>query len=197
MGDVEFKFAEDFEILIKTKAMLKEYYKNPDATAKAIDSDGWFHSGDIGHFTPEGYLKITDRKKDIIITSGGKNIAPQKVESLLKMQPNISQCVIIGDKKKYLSVVIGIEKDSFKSDITSINDETNLEDLSTRPEVVEIIEKQISIVNESLAKFETIKKFYIAPIEFTTDNFLTPSLKIKKKLVIEAYKDNIDSMYKD
>ena len=197
MGDVEFKFAEDFEILIKTKAMLKEYYKNPDATAKAIDSDGWFHSGDIGHFTPEGYLKITDRKKDIIITSGGKNIAPQKVESLLKMQPNISQCVIIGDKKKYLSVVIGIEKDSFKSDITSINDETNLEDLSTRPEVLEIIEKQISIVNESLAKFETIKKFYIAPIEFTTDNFLTPSLKIKKKLVIEAYKDNIDSMYKD
>jgi long-chain acyl-CoA synthetase len=197
MGDVEFKFADDLEILIKTKGMFKEYYKNPEATSEAIDSEGWFHSGDIGHFTQEGYLKITDRKKDIIITSGGKNIAPQKIENLLKMQPNISQCVIYGDKMKYLSVVIGIEKDSFLNDIDSINDETTIEDLAKNPDVLEIIGEQILNVNENLANFETIKKFYIAPVEFTTENFLTPSLKIKKKLVIETYKVDIDSMCKD
>jgi long-chain acyl-CoA synthetase len=197
IGDVEFKFADDFEILIKSKAMFKEYYKNPQATEQAIDADGWFHSGDIGHFTTEGFLKITDRKKDIIITSGGKNIAPQKIENLLKMQPNISQCAISGDKQKYLTAIIGIEKESFKNVIDTINDETTVDDLSKNIQVISMIEEQIQFVNKDLAKFETIKKFYIAPIEFSTDNYLTPSLKIKKKLVLETYKEKIDSMYKD
>lgn len=197
MGDVQFKFAEDFEILIKSKAMLKEYYKNPEATKEAIDADGWFHSGDIGHFTPEGYLKITDRKKDIIITSGGKNVAPQKIENLMKMQPNISQCVVIGDKRKYLTAIISIEKESFKNFTGLYSDDISIEELSKNKQVTDIIEKQVVEVNEKLAKYETIKKFHISAQEFTTDNYLTPSLKIKKKIVIDGFKDEIDSMYKD
>lgn len=196
MGDVEISFADDHEILIRSKAMFTQYYKNEAATNDAIDGSGWFHTGDIGEFNQQGYLKITDRKKDIIITSGGKNIAPQKIENLLKLTPNIAQCVIIGDKRKYLSAIISIEKESF-TNISKEFEDLTIEELSISPQVIEIIGKQVESVNDKLAKFETIKKFIIANREFNTDNYLTPSLKIKKKLVLEAFSSEIDSMYKD
>ena len=196
MGDVQFKFGPDNEILIKTEAMLKEYYKNPEATAASI-KDGWFYSGDIGEFTPEGYLKITDRKKDIIITSGGKNVAPQKIENMAKTRPHISQLVVIGDQRNYLTGLVGIEKERFLPllDELALPSDCSVMDIAHHDKVKEIIQKEIDEINQELAQFESIKKFTIITEEFTTENFLTPSLKIKRKLVVERFKDEIDAMY--
>ncbi len=196
MGDVQFSFGEDGEILIKSEAMMKEYYKNPEATAEAV-KNGWFHSGDIGEFTAEGYLRITDRKKDIIITSGGKNVAPQKIENIAKTKPHISQMVVIGDKKNYLTALVGIEKERFLNELDELElpSDCSVMDLAQSPKVKEIIQKEIDDINSELAQFESIKKFSIITEEFTTDNFLTPSLKIKRKSVVERFKVLIDGMY--
>ena len=196
MGDVQFSFGGDGEILIKSEAMMKEYYKNPEATAEAIQN-GWLHSGDIGEFTADGYLRITDRKKDIIITSGGKNVAPQKIENIAKTKPHISQMVVIGDKKNYLTALVGIEKDRFLSILEELDlpSDCSVMDLAQSPKVREIIQKEIDEINQELAQFESIKKFSIITEEFTTDNFLTPSLKIKRKSVVERFKVLIDGMY--
>lgn len=196
MGDVQFSFGPDNEILIKSEAMLKEYYKNPLATKEAIQ-DGWFHSGDIGEFTADGYLRITDRKKDIIITSGGKNVAPQKIENIAKTKPHISQMIVIGDKKNYLTALIGIEKERFLGQLEELDlpSDCSIMDLAQSSKVRDLIQGEIDEVNLDLAQYENIKKFSIITEEFTTDNFLTPSLKIKRKPVIERYKTQIDEMY--
>jgi long-chain acyl-CoA synthetase len=196
MGDVEFSFSEEGEILIRTEAIMKEYYKNPKATEEVF-KDGWFYSGDIGVFTPEGYLKITDRKKDIIITSGGKNVAPQKIENMAKTKPHITQMVVAGEKKNYLTALVGIEKESFLAQLEEFDlpSDCSIEDLAKHPKVRELIEQEIAEVNAELAPFETIKKFTIITEEFTTDNYLTPSLKVKRKIVSERYKSTIEAMY--
>jgi long-chain acyl-CoA synthetase len=196
MGDVQLAFAEDGEILIKTRALMKEYYKRPEATAEAL-KDGWLYTGDIGEFTPEGYLRITDRKKDIIITSGGKNIAPQKIENLAKTKPHISHLVVIGDRRKYLSAIVGIEKERFLPLLEELElpSDCNLNDLASHPRVIEMIEAEIDQINQELAQFENIKKFHIASEEFTSENYLTPSLKVKRKLVYQRYQDTIEAMY--
>lgn len=196
LGDVQVSFGPDKEILIKSEALMKEYYKNPEATAKAL-KDGWLYSGDIGEFTPDGYLRITDRKKDIIITSGGKNVAPQKIENLAKTKPHISHMVVVGEKKNYITALVGIEKERFLSLLEELDlpSDCSVIDLAQNPKVKEIIQSEINEINHDLAQFETIKKFTIVTEEFTTDNFLTPSLKIKRKVVVERYKDQIEAMY--
>ncbi len=198
MGDVEVKFLADGEILIRSVAMFNGYYKSEEATKEAIDAEGWLHTGDIGHFDTEGFLKITDRKKDLIITSGGKNIAPQKIENILKTSQLVTHSVIVGDQKKYLTALIGIEKESFQAYLEEfeIPDDCEFKDLANHPQINELIETEILRANEKLASFETIKKFKIIPIEITTDNYLTPSLKIKKRVVIRDFKKLIDAMYK-
>jgi len=196
MGDVEIKFAKDGEILVKSEALMKEYYKNPKATSEAL-KEGWLYTGDIGEFTPEGYLKITDRKKDLIITSSGKNIAPQKIENLAKTRPHISQIVVLGDKKNYLTALIGIDKESFFNHFDELNLPTDcsVKDLARHPGVKQILQKEIDEVNQGLAQYETIKKFEVISEEFTTENFLTPSLKVKRKVISDFYKDKIEAMY--
>lgn len=196
MGDVQIAFASDGEILVKSKAMMKEYYKNPEATAAAF-KDGWLCTGDIGEFTSDGFLRITDRKKDILITSGGKNVAPQKIENLAKTRPHISQLVVIGDKRNYLSALVGIEKERFLNllDQLELPSDCSVRDLARHPKVKEVIAREIEEVNKELAQYESIKKFTIITEEFSTDNFLTPSLKIKRKVVSERYKQEIEAMY--
>ena len=196
MGDVQFSFGPDHEILIKSEALMKEYYKNPKATEEAIQ-DGWFHSGDIGEFTADGYLRITDRKKDLIITSGGKNVAPQKIENMAKTKPHISHMVVIGEKRNYLTALIGIEKERFLPILEELGlpSDCTVNDLAQSPKVREILQKEVDEINKDLAQYETIKKFAIVAEEFTTDNYLTPSLKIKRKVVSERYKSTIEAMY--
>jgi long-chain acyl-CoA synthetase len=196
MGDVSIKFATDGEILIKTKALFSGYYKNPEATAATMENE-WFHSGDIGHFTQDGYLKITDRKKDIIITSGGKNVAPQKIENMMKTGKYISQFVVIGDNRKFLTALVGIEKERFVPFFTQwgLALDTSLEVLSARPEVRELIQRDIDAINHDLPQYETIKNFHVLSEELSMQNYLTPSLKIKRKLIIQDYQKVIEKMY--
>lgn len=199
MGDVQISFEQDGEILVRSDALFSEYYKNPEETEKVFDQEGWFYTGDIGEFTKEGFLKITDRKKDIIITSGGKNVAPQKIENLAKIQPHISQCIIVGDRRKYLTALIGIDKESFAKEFERYNISSDLDiaDIAKNPEVHEIISNEINLVNSKLAKFETVKEYLILPLELTPDNYLTPSLKVKKKLLLKDFAKEIDAMYHD
>ena len=196
IGDVEFKFAEDGEILIKTSAMFSGYYRNQEAT-DAVMQDNWFLSGDIGHFTPQGYLKITGRKKDIIITSGGKNIAPQKIENIMKTRPLIEQFAVYGDKHKYLVGLVGIDKESFISmlDELELPEDCSIADLASNTKVQRMVQEQINIGNQHLASFETIKKIMIIPEELNTSNYLTPSLKLKKKLLFEDFAKQINALY--
>ncbi|OFZ20763.1 MAG: hypothetical protein A2202_06385 [Bdellovibrionales bacterium RIFOXYA1_FULL_36_14] len=188
---VEIKFAEDSEILIKTEAMFKGYFKNLEATDESLQN-GWLHTGDIGRLNEQGYLVITDRKKDIIITSGGKNIASQPIENKMKLKKYITQFLVVGDRKNYLTGIVGIEKDSFKDEFPGLS----IKDLAANSHVRELIRKDIEQVNKELARFETIKDFFIAPEEFSIENgTLTPSMKLKKKVILEKYKDEIDKLY--
>lgn len=197
LGDVQIKFDQDGEILIKTKALFHGYYKNPKETDAVLD-DGWFRTGDIGELNSHGYLKITDRKKDIIITSGGKNIAPQKIEGFLKIHPEISQAIVIGDKRKYLTALIFIEKAGFLEQLEAmgLDRHASLEEICQKSEVQATIKKLLEQTNERLASFERIKEFRLIPVEPSVDNgMMTPSLKIRRKIILTEFKQLIDSMY--
>lgn len=198
LGDVQLKFADDGEIMIKTEAMFSGYFKNDQASSEAF-KDGWFVTGDIGELTIDGYVKITDRKKDIIITSAGKNVAPQKIENMLKLQKHISNAMIVGDKRKFLVAVISIDLEAFKDELEGLGIDKNAryEDLAQDPKVYDIIDKELHAVNSELASFESIKGFLIAPNDFTVENgHITPSLKLKKKIILKTYAKEIDALYK-
>ena len=196
IGDVQIKIAPDGEILVKSKKVMKEYYKNPEATKESI-SDGWFHTGDIGEVLTSGELKITDRKKDLIKTAGGKYVAPQRLEGLLKIQPLISQVLIHGDQKKYIVALITLDRLSLENFAKEHSIEYgNWEDLIKNQSVAESVRKSISETNSQLASFESIKKYTIVPGEWTVDGGeLTPSMKVKRKVLDSRYQDTIDSMY--
>jgi long-chain acyl-CoA synthetase len=198
IGDVQVKFADDGEIMLKTEALFTGYYKNETATQESI-KDGWFYTGDIGELTPEGYIKITDRKKDIIITSAGKNVAPQKIENMLKLQKHISNAMIVGDKRKFLIAIISIDREAFFDELESlgIDGRPPYEEMAQNPKIFEMIEEEIKATNQDLAQFETIKGFFIASSEFSIENGqLTPSLKLKKKVILKAYEKEVDALYK-
>lgn len=197
LGDVKVKFADDGEIMLKTEALFTEYYKNPKATEESF-KDGWFLTGDIGELTTEGYIRITDRKKDIIITAAGKNVAPQKIENSLKLKKHIANAMVIGDKRKFLVAIISIDPDSFKDDLTSLGlpENASYEDIASNKQVTEIIQNEVDETNQTLARFETIKGFLVAPQDFTVENGqITPSLKLKKKVILKTYADEIDALY--
>lgn len=186
IGDVEIKFAEDGEILVRSKKCLTEYYKNPEATQAAIDKDGFFATGDIGEFNDYGFLKITDRKKDLIKTAGGKYVAPQKLEGLLKQEPIISQVLICGDQKKYITALMTVE--SIPSDA----------DTETKAVALQKVRQHLQKINSLLASYETIKKFEVVFETWTVESgALTPSMKVKRKVIQQRYADIIESMYGD
>ena len=198
LGDVQVKFANDGEIMLKTKALFSYYYKDDVATRDAFDKDGWFLTGDIGELTSDGYIKITDRKKDIIITSAGKNIAPQKIENILKLQKHISNAMVVGDKQKFLVVVVSLDRDAFKDELPAMGISATLsyEELALLPAIYEVINREVQEANKDLASFESIKGVFIAPHDFTVENGqLTPSLKLKKKIILKTYKNDIDALY--
>ena len=198
LGDVQVKFADDGEIMLKTAALFSYYYKDEAATKEAFNQEGWFLTGDIGELTRDGYIKITDRKKDIIITSAGKNVAPQKIENILKLQKHISNAMIVGDKQKFLIAVVSVDRDAFADEIEhfGISKSLSYEEFVQEPKVYEIIDQEVQAANKDLASFESIKGFFIAPSDFTVENGqLTPSLKLKKKIILKTYKNEIDALY--
>ncbi|HWU44547.1 MAG TPA: AMP-dependent synthetase/ligase, partial [Bdellovibrio sp.] len=196
IGEVKIKIAEDGEILIKSDKVMKEYYKNPQAT-KEVFTDGWFHTGDIGEILPGGDLKITDRKKDLIKTAGGKYVAPQRLEGLLKMCPYITNVLIHGDQKKYIVALLTVDRpglEKFAKEKGVAYKDWN--ELVKGSFVNEIIRKAVADANSQLASYESIKKYLILPNEFTVeDGELTPSLKVKRKVLDVKFRDQIESLY--
>lgn len=193
----EFRIADDGEVLVRGGGVMKGYYNRPEDTAKVLDDEGWFATGDIGALDEDGYLRITDRKKDIIVTAGGKNVAPQKVESLLKTDPLISQIVVYGDKRKYLTALITIEETNAKNFLAQQGVEvSSYEEMTRHPAIREALQKTVDRANANLPSFETIKRFAIPPEDFSMEaGELTPTLKVKRKLAAEKYADLLDAMY--
>ena len=180
VGDVQIKIADDGEILIKSNKVMTGYYKLPEETKKVLN-DGWFATGDIGEFLPTGELKITDRKKDLIKTSGGKYVAPQKIESYAKENSLVSNVVIYGDQKKYVVALISVTEKAA---------ELSKQDLEEK------IRNHIAQVNSELAGYESVKRFAITQDQWTIENgLLTPSLKLKRKALIEKYKTELEALY--
>ncbi len=196
IGDVRFKIADDGEILVHSKKVMKEYLDDPVATAEVL-IDGWFHTGDIGELSTEGYLRITDRKKDLIKTAGGKYVAPQKLEGLLKSSRFISQVHIHGDQKKYIVALLTLNMDSLRTWAQDNDIATKSRDeLVANPKVKELLKAAVAETNSHLASFETIKNFALLPRDFTIESGeLTPSLKVKRKVVDQNYKNMIDALY--
>jgi long-chain acyl-CoA synthetase len=193
----EIRIADDGEILARGANIAKGYYRRPEATAEAWDAEGWFHTGDIGEFDGDGFLRITDRKKDLLKTSGGKYIAPQKIENLLKMQSHVSQAVVIGDNRKYCVALITLDPEEIAHWAQAHGlDVATPAELAAHPAVRELIEGEVAAVNRELASYEGVKYFRILPQDLTVEGGeLTPSLKVKRKLVTERYRQEIEGMY--
>jgi long-chain acyl-CoA synthetase len=192
---VAVKIAEDGEILVKGPNVFKGYFKDPELTAQTIN-DGWLHTGDVGALEG-GHLKIMDRKKDIIITAGGKNITPAYIENKLKFSTYIQDAVVIGDGRKYLVALILIDEDN----VTKYAQDhripfTTFADLTQNQQIQKLIEGEVSKVNKTLSKVETIKKFELLPRRFyEEDGDVTPTKKVKRRFLEKRYTDVIDNMY--
>ena len=185
------------EILIRGDFLFMGYLNQPEKTAETIDAKGWLHTGDVGSIDNEGFVKITDRMKDIIITSGGKNITPSEIENQLKFSPYVSDAVVIGDKRPYLTCLLMIDQENVEKfaqdhDIPF----TNYASLCRAPEIQDLIQREIEAVNVNFARVETIKKFFLIERQLTPeDEELTPTMKLKRSFVNKRYAAEIDAMY--
>jgi long-chain acyl-CoA synthetase len=195
---VEVKIAEDGEILTRGPHVMKGYYKMEDLTREAI-RDGWFYTGDIGHLDEDGYLVITDRKKDIIVTAGGKNVAPQPIENMLKIDPYIEGAVLVGDRRRFICALIvpNFEKLEAHAKSNSIAYES-IGDLVKQEPVIRFYEELIDRITPNLASYEKVKKVILMGRDFEIEKGeMTPSLKIKRNIVEEKYQAEIDILYQE
>jgi long-chain acyl-CoA synthetase len=194
--DVELRIAPDGEILARGANIMSGYYNKPEATADVL-KDGWFHTGDIGVIDEAGYLSITDRKKDLLVTSGGKKIAPQPIENTLKRSPLIAEAVVLGDRQKYAAALIIPDFAALERRLKDLGRPPgSREELVTREDVVGLYDEIVNGLNRELAQFERIKRFAILPKEFSIESGeLTPTLKVKRKVVEEKWRGVIDSLY--
>ncbi|RUP25106.1 MAG: long-chain fatty acid--CoA ligase, partial [Curvibacter sp.] len=186
------------EILVRGPNVFKGYLNLPDKTAETITPDGWLHTGDVGQVDAEGYFRITDRMKDIIITAGGKNITPSELENELKFSPYVTDAVVIGDRRPYLSVIIMIDQENVEKyaqdhDVPF----SNYASLTRAPEVQQLIQDVIDQVNTRFARVEQIKKFFLLDTQLSAeDEELTPTMKLKRQLVQKKYAERIEAMYR-
>ncbi|MGH2819040.1 MAG: AMP-dependent synthetase/ligase, partial [Actinomycetota bacterium] len=194
---IQLKLAEDGEILAKGGNVTPGYYKNEEATRELIDEDGWMHSGDVGEIDRHGYLKITDRKKDLIITAGGKNVAPQEIENKLKFHGLISQVVVIGDRRPFLTALITLDEEKAPEWARQHGIDGDVAAIAGHERTLKEMQSTIDELNESLAKVEGIKKFRVLERDFLQEeNEITPTLKVKRKQIGEFYAGIIEEMYR-
>jgi long-chain acyl-CoA synthetase len=196
----ELRIASDGEILFKGPNLMKGYYKREDLTKEAIDEQGWFHTGDIGEIDNGGFLKITDRKKEMFKTSGGKYIAPQVLENMLKASPFIEQVCVVGEYRKFPGLLLIPSFEMVRKYLGEIGvkaEEKN-EALICQSEVINKLQTEIDKINANLAQWEKIKKFALLPREFTIDaGEITPKLSLRRKAIEKRYSEQIEGMYSE
>jgi long-chain acyl-CoA synthetase len=191
----EVKIAEDGEILVKGPNVFQGYYKNEEATRETI-VDGWLHTGDIGEIEPDGFIKITGRKKDIIITAGGKNITPANLENEIKQHPMVSQCVVVGDRKPYLVALVTLDPEDAVAYAKEHGLPEDPEQLARNPDILKAIEAHVDTINEKFARVEQVKKVAILPRDLSQETGeLTPTLKVKRAVVASKHEDEIEALY--
>src|SRR5215212_2941029 len=191
----EVRIADDGEILVKGPNVFQGYYKNPEATAETI-VDGWLHTGDLGEIEPDGFIKITGRKKDIIITAGGKNITPANLEAEIKQHPLVSQCVVVGDRRPYLVALVTLDPEEAVKYAQERGFSEDLAELAQNPTVKDEIEAHVEKINQSFARVEQVKKIAILPHDLSQESGeLTPTLKVKRAVVAQKHEDAIEQLY--
>ncbi len=194
----ELSIADDGEILMRGRHVFKGYFKNEEATKETIDADGWLHSGDIGIIDEIGFLKVTDRKKELIITAGGENIPPQVLEGKFKAIPILNQVAVIGDKRSYLTAIFTLDPEKIETEASAAGSSAKNTAEAAKCEKFRVyLQKQVDEVNTTMARVQTIKKFVILPEEFTIEGGeLTPTMKMKRRIINEKYEQEIEGMYK-
>jgi len=193
----ETRIADDGEVMLRGRHIFKGYFKNETATAEDLGEDGWLHTGDVGQIDDKGYLQITDRKKEILITAGGENIPPQMLEGKLKAIPVISQAVVIGDRRKYLGAVFTLDPEKVAAEVSLAGSQAlDAEAAAKCPKFKAHIQSLVEEVNSTLARVQTIKKFIILPKELSIEGGeLTPTMKLKRRIVYQNYAAEIESLY--
>jgi len=194
---VEVTIADDGEILARGGNRMAGYYKDPAKTAEAIDADGWMHTGDIGTVDSDGYFRIVDRKKELIITAGGKNISPANIENLLKQNPLVGQACVIGDRRPYLTALIVLDPDVAPAWAkTNAIEAATVAELAVHPDVVVEVQHAVDEANKHVSRVENVRRFAILPAEWTPESEeLTPTLKLKRRVVLSKYAAEIDDLY--
>jgi long-chain acyl-CoA synthetase len=190
MPGVELRIAEDGEILVRSDTVFVGYFKDPDATREVLDPDGWLHTGDIGHLDEDGFLTISDRKKDILVTAGGKNVAPQNLENDLKMSKYVSQAIVLGDRRPYVAALVTLAEDEVRAEVggdAPLHDDER---------VRQLIQAAVDEVNRERSRYEQIKRFAILPRDFSIEHDeLTPTLKLKRPAVTQHFAAEIAALY--
>ncbi len=198
LPELELKIAEDGEILFRSPGVFHGYYRDP-VTTSAVLRDGWLHSGDVGELDADGFLKIVDRKKDLIITAGGKNIAPQVIENKLKFSPYINDAIVIGDARKFVSALIVLDEENVSRHAREHRVPfSTYADLAASREIVRLIDDEVQKVNTELARVEHVRKFRILPHRLhEEEGEVTPTMKVKRRILESKYRDEIEAMYGD
>jgi len=194
---MEVRIADDGEVLVRGPLVMGGYYKDPDRTAEALDADGWMHTGDIGELDADGFLKITDRKKELIITSGGKNISPALIEYELQRHPLIGQACAIGDRRNYVTALIVLDPEVTPAWARSRGiPAASLAELAADPSVLAEIERGVAEANSHLARVEQVRRFRVLRSEWTSETGeLTPTMKRRRRVIVDRYAAEIDQLY--
>jgi long-chain acyl-CoA synthetase len=195
---VEFATADDGEVLIRGGIVMRGYWRNEEATKEAIDSEGWFHTGDLGELDNDGFLKITGRKKEILVTAGGKNVAPAVLEDRLRAHRLVSQCIVVGDQRPFIAALITLDQEALPAWLESKGKpkDQSIEQVREDPELKAEIDAAVKDANKAVSQAEAIKKFTILGTDFTEDNgMLTPSLKLKRAVVMKEFDAEVEGLY--
>jgi long-chain acyl-CoA synthetase len=195
LNGVDVKIAEDGEILVRGELVMQGYWHNEEATS-AVLKDGWLHTGDIGRLDEDGYIQITDRKKDIIVLSGGDNVSPARLEGLLTLQAELSQALVYGDKRPHLVALLVPDQEFLDTWAAAAGKPADLTALGSDPDLHAALSATVNRVNRDLSPYERVRRFVVATEPFTVDNkMMTPSLKIRRHIICAAYDEKLEALY--
>jgi long-chain acyl-CoA synthetase len=188
--------ADDGELCFKGGQVMLGYWKNDEATAAAIDEDGWFHSGDLGEFDVDGFIRITGRKKEILVTAGGKNVAPAVLEDRIRQHPLVSQCMVVGDGKPFIAALITLDPETVGPWATHHGKSADIPSLITDRDLLAEIQKAVDDANSTVSKAEAIKKFTVLPIDWTQENGeLSLKLSLRRHIVMKNHESDVEALY--